>query len=68
MACPKCSAVSAMPNMALTGTDGGTTVGMHCRHCGHEWRFDMPASTDATRMRSGVRLPIAKPPANDPTT
>jgi RNase P subunit RPR2 len=63
LACPACSAVTAMPHAATTTPDGGTSVGMRCRHCGHEWRYEMEATVDLARLRSGVRLPIAKKPS-----
>ena len=61
MACPACSAVSAMPT-ATTPDEGATHVGMHCRHCGHDWLFEIDTDAEVTDMRSGVRLPIARPP------
>jgi len=60
MACPMCSAVTAMPYMATTVADGGTSVGMRCRQCGHEWKYEMTANVDLSKMRSGVRLPTKK--------
>ena len=53
MACPACSAVSAMPT-ATTPQEGATHVGMHCRHCGHDWLFEVATDTEVTNMRSGV--------------
>ena len=61
MACPKCSAVCAMPNVAITQADSVTTVGIRCRHCDHQWKVEAPASTDVAHMRSGVRLARGKP-------
>jgi hypothetical protein len=60
MACPTCSAVTAMPYAATTAPEGVTSVGMRCRKCGHEWRVLQPASSDVTQMRSGVRLPLRR--------
>jgi len=66
MACPTCSAVTAMPHLATTPPEGAAAVAMHCRQCGHEWRVDLPASADLTTMRSGVRLPTKARKADDP--
>ncbi len=62
MACPACSAVSAMPHSATTMPEGATRVGMRCRQCGHQWSVDQPAAVELPKLRSGVRLPIAQPP------
>jgi hypothetical protein len=62
MACPSCSTVSATPSVVATHGDGSTLVILVCKRCKTESRFEMPASSDAAHMRSGVRLPIAKPP------
>jgi hypothetical protein len=42
--------------------DGGTVVIIRCKNCHQESRFDIPVSADPAHMRSGVRLPLAKPP------
>jgi RNase P subunit RPR2 len=40
--CPHCSKVSGMPFIASTTLEGGKiSVGMRCRDCSHEWRYDM---------------------------
>ena len=62
MACPACSAVCATPNMVSARDDGGTVVIIRCKQCKQEFRFEVPAKADPAHMRSGVRLPIAKPP------
>ena len=62
MACPACSAVCATPSMISTQADGSTVVIIRCKHCQQESRFEMPANSDPAHMRSGVRLPRAKPP------
>jgi hypothetical protein len=50
MPCPVCQHVAAMPFLAGTTLDNGTIrVGMRCRDCRHEWRFDMPVTTDSAR-------------------
>ena len=54
-ACPGCQRSLNVPAEWI-----GKTV--RCKHCGHESRFEVPASADPARMRSGVRLPLAKPP------
>jgi len=59
MACPACSTVTAKPYAATAASEQSpTTIIMRCRHCGHEWQYDQPVSTDIAKLRSGVRLPI----------
>jgi hypothetical protein len=62
MACPECSAVSAMPYMAIAQADGVTSVGMRCKQCNHDWRFELPRTAETSKMRSGVRLPLVRTP------
>ena len=62
MACPACSAVCATPSVVSAQDDGGTVVIIRCKNCHQESRFDIPGSADPAHMRSGVRLPLAKPP------
>jgi hypothetical protein len=62
MACPVCSAVCATPSMVVDQSDGGSIVILRCKQCNQESRFEVPATVDAAHMRSGVRLPLAKPP------
>jgi len=62
MACPACGAVCAQPSRVSSQADGATIVSIRCKRCGQESRFDVPASADPAHMRSGVRLPLAKPP------
>jgi hypothetical protein len=51
--CPSCQQVGGMPFMAGTTVDSGAIrVGMRCRDCNHEWRFDMPV-TVASKRDSG---------------
>ena len=61
-ACPACSAVCAKPSMVTAQADGGTIVIIQCRQCGTETRLQVPADTDPAHMRSGVHLPLARPP------
>jgi RNase P subunit RPR2 len=50
IACPSCHKVAGMPFMAGTTVDGGVIrVGMRCRECNHEWRFDMPVTVSPKR-------------------
>jgi RNase P subunit RPR2 len=54
--------------MVSPQADGGTVVIIRCKQCQQESRFEIPASSDTAHMRSGVHLPIAKPPkAKDET-
>jgi RNase P subunit RPR2 len=47
MACPNCSKVSGMPFIASTTMESGAIrVGMRCRECSHEWRYDMPIASE----------------------
>ena len=47
MGCPSCQQVAGMPFIAGTHLEsGGIKVGMRCRECGHEWRYDMPIKTE----------------------
>lgn len=62
MACPACSAVCATPSMVLPQADGGTVVIIRCKQCNQESRIEVPVKADPAHMRSGVRLPLAKPP------
>jgi RNase P subunit RPR2 len=62
MACPSCGAVCATPSRVSTQADGGTVVIIRCKRCSKESRFEVPATADPAHMRSGVRLPLAKPP------
>lgn len=49
MECPACEQLAGMPFMAGTQLESGRIkVGMRCRECGHEWRFDMPVSIKPT--------------------
>lgn len=46
--CPECNRVSGMPFIASTTLESGAIrVGLRCRDCGHEWRFDMPVKVDS---------------------
>jgi RNase P subunit RPR2 len=65
IACPACSAVCATPYMTLAQADGLTVVVVRCKHCQQESRFEVPADTDPAHMRSGVRLPLPKPPKEE---
>jgi len=59
MACPTCKALEGMPFMAGTHLEsGGIKVAMRCRACDHEWRFDMPVTTD--RKRDSGTQPVVK--------
>ncbi len=50
MSCPSCDKVAGMPFMAGTHLENnGIRVAMRCRECGHEWRYDMPVTTDRKR-------------------
>jgi len=62
MACPACGAVCAKPSTISAQADGANVVIIRCKQCGEESRFEVPASADPTHRRSGVRLPLAKPP------
>jgi len=66
IACPACSAVCAMPSMVSSQADGSTVVIINCKQCHQESRFEVPTSADPVHMRSGVRLPLAKPPKEKP--
>jgi len=56
--CPACSQVAGMPFMAATVLENsGIKVAMRCGKCGHEWRFDMPVTTEPKR-NSGSHPPI----------
>jgi DNA-directed RNA polymerase subunit M/transcription elongation factor TFIIS len=47
MPCPDCHQNQAMPFMAGTQLQSGAIkVAMRCRNCGHEWRFEMPITSD----------------------
>jgi DNA-directed RNA polymerase subunit M/transcription elongation factor TFIIS len=55
MPCPSCHQNQAIPFMAGTQLESGAIeVAMRCRNCGHEWRFDMPITSD---RRRGARTP-----------
>jgi len=59
MACPACKQLAGMPFMAGTQLESGAIkVGMRCRECNHEWRFDMPVTTEGIRD-SGIH-PVVK--------
>ena len=46
MACASCQKVAAMPFFAGTTIEKDRIrVGMRCRECGYEWRFDMTTET-----------------------
>ena len=63
MACPTCSTVTAKPHMASPSAVSAVAM-MRCSKCGHEWQYDVDADTSKlSTMRSGVRLPIARMPA-----
>jgi hypothetical protein len=47
--------------MVVPQADGGTVVIIRCKQCNKESRIEVP-KVDPAHMRSGVRLPIAKPP------
>jgi hypothetical protein len=47
--------------MVVPQADGGTVVIIRCKQCNKESRIEVPKA-DPAHMRSGVRLPIAKPP------
>ena len=50
MPCPACLAVAGMPFMAGTHLESNAIrVGMRCTACRHEWRFDMPVTTESKR-------------------
>ena len=50
IACPSCQQLAGMPFMAgTTIASGAISVGMRCRECNHEWRFDMPVTVDSKR-------------------
>lgn len=50
MPCPACKAVSGLPFMAGTELESGAIkVALRCRECGHEWRYDMPVTTERKR-------------------
>lgn len=60
MDCPVCKTDSGFPYMAGTVLHGGAiNVGMRCRYCNHEWRYDMAISTDPKR-ESGIHK-VVKP-------
>ena len=46
--CPKCDDVAGMPFIASTTLESGAIhVGMRCRECGHQWRFEMPVKAES---------------------
>ncbi len=50
MACPECNQLAGMPFMAGTHLEsGGIKVAMRCRECNHEWRFNMPITSELKR-------------------
>lgn len=56
MRCPACDQVEGMPFMAATVIEGDVIrVGMRCRKCDHEWRFDMPVTIDRSRQSIETR-------------
>ena len=58
MPCPDCKQVAGMPFMAGTHLESkAIKVAMRCRECNHEWRFDMPVTTERKRD-SGVHVVI----------
>ena len=60
MACPACKGVAGMPFMAGTQLHSGAiAVAMRCRECNHEWRYDMPVTTEQ-KLDSGIH-PVLKP-------
>ena len=60
MPCPDCKQVAGMPFIAGTQiASGSIKVGMRCRECGHEWRYDMPVT--AERKRDSGIYPVVKP-------
>ena len=65
IACPACSAVCATPSM-VSQADGVTVVIIRCNQCKQEFRLESDASADPVHMRSGVRLPLVKPPKEKP--
>jgi hypothetical protein len=57
--CPVCKQIGGMPFMAGTTVESGAIrVGIRCRDCQHEWRFDMPVTVDSKR-ESGTRRVIS---------
>ena len=53
MPCPRCTQVAGIPFIAGTTLENNTLrVGMRCRECGHEWRYDLPVTAD---------LPVVRP-------
>ncbi len=58
--CRQCQKLAGMPFMAGTTVQGGVIrVGMRCRECNHEWRFDMPVTLESKR-ESGIHQ-VVKP-------
>lgn len=58
LACPSCKQVAGMPFIAGTQLESGSIkVGMRCRECHHEWRYDMPITAERKRD-SGIHVVI----------
>ena len=59
MPCPGCKGVEGMPFMAGTQLHSGAiSVALRCRACSHEWRYEMPVTTERKRD-SGIH-PVVK--------
>ena len=58
MPCPECQQVAGVPFIAGTTLESGAIkVGMRCQECQHEWRYDMPVTTERKRD-SGIHVVI----------
>ena len=58
MPCPACKQVAGMPFMAGTQLESGAIkVALRCRECQHEWRYEMPVTTERKRD-SGVHQAV----------
>lgn len=40
--------------------EGGISVGMRCRECSHEWRYDVLITTDRNRDSGTLKTATAK--------
>ena len=55
--CPTRKQVAGMPFIAGTTLENNVIrVGMRCRECSHEWRYDMPVTTESKRDSGTHRL------------